>query len=145
MRHSRRASLSCAPLVWQFLNMILQVHMGMKLERRCGWFRMALMYTISGLGGACPGAMRRAGAMALLAGRLAGRARARRHAHLCRRCPVKGNLLSCIFSPTSVQVGASGAIYGLLGIQLVELLHVRCSRGPPRALPLLCSGCSLGA
>ena len=35
----------------QLLNMILQVQLGMKLERRCGWFRMALMYTISGLGG----------------------------------------------------------------------------------------------
>jgi membrane associated rhomboid family serine protease len=48
--------------------------------------------------------------------------------------PTLGNLLSCIFSPQSVQVGASGSIYGLLGIQLVELLHVRDRRRDMLAL-----------
>lgn len=36
---------------------------------------------------------------------------------------VGGNLISCIFVPNQVQVGASGALYGLLGVLLSDLIQ----------------------
>lgn len=36
---------------------------------------------------------------------------------------IGGNMLSCIFVPSQVQVGASGALYGILGILLSDLIQ----------------------
>lgn len=36
---------------------------------------------------------------------------------------IGGNLLSCLFVPDQLQVGASSALYGIIGCLLVDLLH----------------------
>jgi membrane associated rhomboid family serine protease len=38
-------------------------------------------------------------------------------------CGIYGNILSCIFLPTQVQVGASGALFGFLGVLLSDLIQ----------------------
>jgi membrane associated rhomboid family serine protease len=66
------------------LNLIVQMSIGSGVERKVGWFRTALMYFISGIG---------------------------------------GNLTSSVFAPKLPQVGAAGAIYGMVGVALVDLFH----------------------
>ncbi|EDQ93145.1 uncharacterized protein MONBRDRAFT_13868 [Monosiga brevicollis MX1] len=62
----------------------VQLSVGVPLERKAGWLRIALIYLISGCG---------------------------------------GNLVSALFVPNSAQVGASGAVYGLVATALVDLMH----------------------
>jgi len=65
------------------LNALIQLQVGIKLERQHSTFRIVPIYIISGF---------------------------------------FGNILSCIFLPKTVSVGASGAIFGFFGILLVDLI-----------------------
>jgi len=65
------------------MNLITQVLIGIQLEKGLGFFRMAFIYTMSGIG---------------------------------------GNLLSALFLPRILEVGASSSIFGLFGIYFVDLL-----------------------
>ena len=40
-------------------------------------------------------------------------------------CGIFGNIISAIFLPTQVEVGASGALFGFLGVLLSDLIQVK--------------------
>lgn len=65
-------------------NMMLQLSLGVQIERVAGTLRTALIYMMAGVG---------------------------------------GYLTSCVFSPDVPSVGASGSIFGFLGIAVVDLLQ----------------------
>jgi len=64
-------------------NLLFQLYVGLALEKRLGWWRVAFVYMLAG---------------------------------------VNGNILSAAFLPSVMSVGASGALFGLFGLILAELL-----------------------
>ncbi|KAF3330013.1 rhomboid-like protease 2 [Carex littledalei] len=72
-----------AGLVHILANMLCLLLIGIRLEQEFGFFKVGLVYMISGLG---------------------------------------GSVLSALFIQSSISVGASGALFGLLGAMLSELL-----------------------
>lgn len=67
-----------------FMNLLMQLKVGISLEKSYGAMRIAPIYVL---------------------------------------CGMYGNILSSIFLPTQVQVGASGALFGFLGVLLSDLLQ----------------------
>jgi len=79
-------------------NMMLQIPIGLQLERGFGWWRIAFIYVVSGVG---------------------------------------GNLLSCLFLPRLVEVGASSSIYGLISVYFVDIVaNWRYYKSPGKKLIL---------
>lgn len=71
-------------LIHIFLNMIMQVRVGLSLEKSYGAMRIAPIYLA---------------------------------------CGIYGNALSAIFLPTQAEVGASGALFGFMGVLLSDLIQ----------------------
>jgi len=70
-------------IIHYLMNMILQIPIGLQLERIMGWWRVCFIYIISG---------------------------------------IAGNLLSALFLPRLVSVGASSSLYGWLSIYFIDLI-----------------------
>ncbi|KAH9327326.1 hypothetical protein KI387_007504, partial [Taxus chinensis] len=70
-------------LVHLFSNMLSLVFIGIRLEQEFGFFKIGMLYLLSGFG---------------------------------------GSLLSALFIQSNISVGASGALFGLLGAMLSELI-----------------------
>eukprot|EP00299_Pterocystis_sp_00344_P003356 c1392_g1_i1.p1 GENE.c1392_g1_i1~~c1392_g1_i1.p1 ORF type:complete len:560 (+),score=124.63 c1392_g1_i1:25-1680(+) len=67
-----------------FFNMIVQLRIGCDIENVAGFWKMAIMYICSGVG---------------------------------------GNILASIMDPDTLSAGASSSIYGLVGVQLVDIMQ----------------------
>ncbi len=101
---------------------ILQLHVGIKLERRVGWFRIALMYITAGFGGTLLSAILEPSQPEVGSGK-----------HRGRNTRTKG-FGNFSLSHTHTQMGGTAACMGLFGVALIDLLHVSC--GEPTALDL---------
>ena len=89
----------------------IQLYVGIKIERTIGWLRIGIIYILSGVGGNLVSLWCRThpgGEMS------------------CPQCDVHTRCLiqvSAIFDPFGVNGGASGAVFGLLGVLYVELFQ----------------------